>query len=1017
MFHAIKGGSEETIQGFVCQLPPVGYGKNRITGKLEYVGVVENAHDPKDQKWKRIELLPEWDKRRKKEAAEQEGNPDYFDPDLEQVRERHWLYRLCGMWVKIRGKNVFIPPSYYLYLNWCPLDVGFPAYRDTDRRFFYVWEYCCEDPRCAGLVDIERRRMGKTYKSGSILLDRTSLHKNHHGGIQSKTAPDAKQVFLKTVVTFFKKFPDFFRPVYDASKGMTPTSELRFFQTARKGRNAEKILEGRELESWIDWGSSEPFHYDGSKLNTYVMDEFGKCFTKDTSVLMHGGIVKKVQDIKNGELVMGDDSTARTVYGVTNGTEQMYEIIPKSGEAFGCNESHVLSLKWANRDWHYNGWQFNDTINISVGRFLQLPAQAKKHLMLWRVGVEYPEQQHLLDPYYLGAWLGDGSAKSAGFSSGDAEVIQYISNYAGQMGARFIKIPESYDYRISGTQGRVANPILNALKTYGIISNKHIPHEYLIDSEKNRLELLAGLLDADGHLFFRNNKPAGYEITQKRERLAIEITTLARSLGFKATKVKKVATMVRADGTIYKCPVYRICIFGDLFRIPCKVKRKQAQKFEYHKNRRNPLRTGFAVKPTGKGEYFGFAVDGNHLFLLADYTVVHNTMECNTWDRWNVVRFCLDQDGHWCGKALLTSTIEEMENGGENARKIWESSNPNERDDNGRTKSGLYRFFLPAFETTFFDEYGMPEVKKAKEYYLAQRAGLQSDPRALSSIIRKNPFTIEEAFRIDGDRCLYDAMKLNLQLDNISYKNSLTERGNFMWENGERFTRVKWEKSANGRWEITTLLSSEESNKVVCRNGNYFPNNNAACTMGVDPFKYDAAKDQRRSDCAALVYRKFNSFKSDDPYNDAFVCKYKYRASTTAVQYEDLLKTAWYYGCQILFERNVDNWRHYFKEANCENFLMRLPGEDDYGVYSDGKKIIHQLLCDYTEAYIDEHIEKVFFKDLIREWLEFDIDKTTAYDLAMAAGYTLIAAREKLYKRTVMETRDVGDYFRIYKAV
>jgi hypothetical protein len=669
MFHPIKGGSEDIIQGYACQLPPVGYGKNRITGKLEYVGVVENSHEPKDQKWKRIELLPEWDKRRKKEAAEQESNPEHFDPDLEQVRERHWLYRLCGLWVKIKGKDVYLPPSYYLYLNWCPLDVGFPAYRDTDRRFFYVWEYCCEDPRCAGLVDIERRRMGKTYKSGSILLDRTSLHKNHHGGIQSKTAPDAKQVFLKTVVTFFKKFPDFFRPVYDASKGMTPTSELRFFQTARKGRNAEKILEGRELESWIDWGSSEPFHYDGSKLNTYVMDEFGK------------------------------------------------------------------------------------------------------------------------------------------------------------------------------------------------------------------------------------------------------------------------------------------------------------------------------------------------------------TMECNTWDRWNVVRFCLDQDGHWCGKALLTSTIEEMENGGENARKIWESSNPNERDGNGRTKSGLYRFFLPAFETTLFDEYGMPKVNEAKEYYIKQREGLQSDPRALSSIIRKNPFTIEEAFRIDGDRCLYDAMKLNLQLDNISYKKSLTERGNFVWENGERFTKVKWEKSTNGRWEITTLLSSEESNKIACRNGNYFPNNNAACTMGVDPFKYDAAKDQRRSDCAALVLRKFNSFKTDDPYNEAFICKYKYRAATTAVQYEDLLKTAWYYGCQILFERNVDNWRHYFKEANCENFLMRLPGEDDYGVYSDGKKYIHQLLCDYTEAYIDEHIEKVFFKDLIREWLEFDIDKTTAYDLAMAAGYTLIAAREKLYKRTVTETRDIGDYFRIYKAV
>lgn len=668
MFYPIEGGSEEVIQGYHCQLPPVGYGKNRLTGKLEYVGVIESSHDPKNQKWKRIELPADWEKRRKKERIQQDANPDYYDPDLEQIRERHWQYRLCGLWVKIKGEPYYIPPSYYYYINWCQLDVGFPAYRDTDRRFFYVWEYCCEDPRCAGLVDIERRRMGKTFKSGSILLDRASIYKNHHGGIQSKTAPDAKQVFLKTVVTFFKKNPDFFRPVYDTGKGLTPTSELRFFQAIRKGRNAEKVLDGMELESWIDFGSSEPFHYDGSKLNTYVMDEFGK------------------------------------------------------------------------------------------------------------------------------------------------------------------------------------------------------------------------------------------------------------------------------------------------------------------------------------------------------------TMECNVWDRWNVVRFCLDQDGTWCGKALLTSTIEEMENGGENALKIWESSNPNERDGNGRTKSGLYRFFLPAFETTFFDEYGMPKVKEAKEYYMKQREGLQSDPRALSSIIRKNPFTVQEAFRIDGERCLFDAMALNMQRDNIAGKKGLVERGNFQWQNGERFTKVIWEKNKNGRWEITTLLSTDESNRIVARNGYYIPNNNYACTMGVDPFKYDAVKDQRRSDCAAFVYRKLNSLAPDDPYNDALICKYKYRAATTSIQYEDLLKTAWYYGCQILFERNVDNWRHYFKEANCENFLMKLPGEDDYGVYSDGHKYVHQQLADYTEAYHKEHLHKVFFDDLLKEWLEFDIGKTTAYDLVMAAGYTFIAAREKLYKRTVAETRSVNDYFRIYKA-
>ena len=671
MYYKIKGGSSEDIQGYECQYPPVGYGKNRLTGELVYIGIVKSSAKKEEQYWTRMPLPDDWEKKCKREADKRIKDSDYSDPEIEAFGDQHWTYRLCGMWIRINGKDTYIPASYYMYLQWCPLDVGYPAYRNTDRQFFCVWEYCCEDPRCAGLVDVERRRMGKTYKSGSILLDRASIFKNHHSGIQSKTGPDAKAVFQKTVVSFFKKFPVFFRPVYDHSKGLTPTSTLRFFQTAKRGKRADDIIGAQELESWIDYGTSEPFFYDGSKLNTYVCDEFGK------------------------------------------------------------------------------------------------------------------------------------------------------------------------------------------------------------------------------------------------------------------------------------------------------------------------------------------------------------TMECNVYDRWQVVRFCLDQDGEWVGKALFTTTIEEMENGGENGRKIWEESDPKVRNENGRTKSGMYRFFLPAYETTFFDKYGMPETERAKDFYLKERAGLASNNRSLSSHIRKNPFTIQEAFRIDGDRCLFDPIKLNTQLDSISFRSTLTERGNFVWENGEPLTRVKWEKSATGRFQITTLMRRpEESNQVVKRNGKYYPDNNFSFTIGCDPFKYDSVKEERRSNCAFFVYQKANVMSMSDPYNETFVCQYYYRATTTAQQYDDVLKACWYYGCQVLFERNVDNWRHYFIERGCEGFLMKLPSEDDYGLYSDGHKFIHHQLADYTEAYINNNIDKVYFKDLIEDWLLFDIGKTTKYDLSMAAGYTLIAAREKIYRRQTIEARrDISDYFTMHKAI
>lgn len=664
MFYPIEGGSVEIIENegyeYQCQLPKVGYGKHRLTGEIKHVGVRSTSTNPNNQVWKPVELPKTFKEKRKKELIRQQADPEYFDPDLEKIRNQWWLHRLCGEWIMINGKATYIPPSFWFYLNCCPIDVGLPAYRNTDRKLYYVWELCCEDPCSAGLVDVERRRMGKTYKSGSILLDRTSIYANHHGSIQSKTSPDAKQVFLKTVVRFFKKLPDFFRPIYDQSKGVTPTTELKFFQTVVKGKKAEEILDAEELESWIDWVSSDIFALDGSKLGTYICDEFGK------------------------------------------------------------------------------------------------------------------------------------------------------------------------------------------------------------------------------------------------------------------------------------------------------------------------------------------------------------TVECSIWDRWNVVRYCLDQDGVWCGKALFTSTIEEMESGGSAAKQIWDSSNPAEKDANGRTKSGLYRFFLPAFETTLFDKFGMPRIEEAKIFYLNQREGLKNDSRALSSIIRKNPFNVTEAFRIDSQKCLYDSELLNNQLDALNWKQNVTERGNFVWENGERDTKVVWKKSSTGHWEICWLFDKPEESNNITRLGNHLvPKNTLKFVAGADIFSHDVVLDNRRSDGAILVKMKFDA-ANDSPYNNAFVCKYRYRAPAASLQYEDMLKTAVYFGCQILFESNKNNWKDYFISRGYEAFLMKLPGYPDYGI--PGNKETHKQIAEFTEEYILNNSQKVFFKDCLTDWLEFDLNNTTKFDVAMAAGYTLIADNKTLYRKGVGDLRKLSDY-------
>jgi hypothetical protein len=107
----------------------------------------------------------------------------------------------------------------------------------------------------------------------------------------------------------------------------------------------------------------------------------------------------------------------------------------------------------------------------------------------------------------------------------------------------------------------------------------------------------------------------------KSDDLAEDVVFLARSLGFGATchKCKKSCPTRTGKFTgIYN----RICISGDIERIPVRVPRRKATA---RKQIKNVLYTGITVEPVPAGEFFGFELDGDHLFLLGDFTVTHNS--------------------------------------------------------------------------------------------------------------------------------------------------------------------------------------------------------------------------------------------------------------------------------------------------------------------------------------------------------------------------------------------------------
>lgn len=373
----------------------------------------------------------------------------------------------------------------------------------------------------------------------------------------------------------------------------------------------------------------------------------GKCMSRDCLVMMGDGATKKVQDVGVGEVLMGDDGTPRRVLALARGVDEMYTLRPnrKGYEPLTVTGEHVLCLKYTNQrcvtKWKYGRAvsyfdavelkgtakkfakddeleAFLETIDrhqvfeLTVDQYMAVPEYQKRFLVCYRVPVDFQAtEEPLFDPWVIGAWLGDGDTNGTPvITNGDAEVEDTACE---------VRHTAKFRHDICG-ETRAFTAFESALRTYGLLRDKHIPHALKTGSRHTRMELLAGLLDTGG--FY--DKRGYYEITQKNETLADDIVFVARSLGFGVTKTLVAKTRVHT-GDRRAGQYYRLHIFGaGLEDIPMRVERKRVVPGTL-KPRKDALKWGFDIVPAGRQEYYGFQTDGNERFVLGDFTVTHNS--------------------------------------------------------------------------------------------------------------------------------------------------------------------------------------------------------------------------------------------------------------------------------------------------------------------------------------------------------------------------------------------------------
>ena len=422
---------------------------------------------------------------------------------------------------------------------------------------------------------------------------------------------DWEKAYIYEEACGFSGFSEDYVHTCDRRYGPEKERALYFGWITQEELKLRKYVPAREYLRWNHGKDMGKPLYRNQAKNVLDLE----CFGPGTMVLMYDGTTRAIEDIRVGDKVMGPDSKPRKVLSTHSGVDQMYEIKSKRFDSYTCNSRHTMAIQ--EREYingkYVNGVRENGTYkivqkNISLAELLSKQDQSSfenRYYIYQSDEIEFGYTSCKIDPYFLGYWLADGRSNTISLKSVDKDVVDNLD-----FGNREVR-----EYLSPGNRQQVYELVWlkkdnKDLYEYmrEVLYNKHIPQSYKTSPIGERLKLLAGIIDGYGcydsfDVYVGINK-----------KLAEDICFVARSCGFYSNITKRVRKGLQ--------DTYEVIISGDIWNIPTKYHRKKAKEVE---RRINVKRSSFQIQPVGEGTFYGIEVDGDNLFLLDNFLVVHNS--------------------------------------------------------------------------------------------------------------------------------------------------------------------------------------------------------------------------------------------------------------------------------------------------------------------------------------------------------------------------------------------------------
>lgn len=345
-------------------------------------------------------------------------------------------------------------------------------------------------------------------------------------------------------------------------------------------------------------------------------------------------------EMRVGGRVIGADGRPHEVTAIhPQGEQDIYRVDFIDGSSAECTLDHVWTV--SNLYDRKRGVSRDMTLTDLIADGFRYDSGEAKWAVPLVEPVEYDETTRLpLDPYLLGLLLGDGSFRSNGRGSGgvslacaawDAdETIEIITpmlpagvsisrrnrvdDGRGQCSELYFRRPHEVTERNwhGHIKAHAPNPLTAVIAGLGLFDvigkDKFVPEMYLRAAVKDRIAILQGLLDSDGHV-----EPTGLRFTTTSRRLAEAVVELTASLGGTAT-VRPVKNRTTMTVNIRQLPDWIV---------PVRLLRKATAYRVMDKPR---IRTIVGATKVRREQAQCIAVDSpDHLYVTDDFVLTHNS--------------------------------------------------------------------------------------------------------------------------------------------------------------------------------------------------------------------------------------------------------------------------------------------------------------------------------------------------------------------------------------------------------